>query len=126
MTENGTQTLELANCVSLHFAERSGHSLALPAADCDFIFYCWVSELHICGSISITTKHHAIDSMFFVFLPFRILTIIYLKHSGEEQRLIYGLTENSVINNDPLVKTKLLGLNLGKYGFQFEFEIDYF
>lgn len=45
MTENGTQTLELADCVSLHFAEHSGHSLAFPAADCDFIFYCWVSDL---------------------------------------------------------------------------------
>lgn len=52
-------------------------------------------------------------------LPFRILSIIYLKHRGEENHLSHDFSENSMFNNDPLVKTKLLGLNLGKLNFEF-------
>lgn len=44
MTENGAQTLELAHCVFLHFAEHSWHSLAIPIADYDCILHCWVSD----------------------------------------------------------------------------------
>lgn len=68
MTENGTQTLELAHCVCLHFAEHFGHSLALSDAHCDFILYCWVSAKHTCETISITTRHHAIYSDELIFL----------------------------------------------------------
>lgn len=42
-----------------------------------------------------------------------------MKHRGAENCLNYDLSNNSVIENDPLVKTKLLGLNLGKLNSKF-------
>lgn len=85
-----------------------------------FFIVGWVRSIHVKPfQLQQDTMQYIPMNLFFLWLS-RILTVIYLKHRGEEQRLTSGPSEKSVINNDPLVKTNLLGLNLGKWSFEFE------